>query len=46
MAGTADANGNALWVVELTRDELSEDRPKWDGIPANESGNSPLNNRR
>jgi hypothetical protein len=45
LAGIAEANGNAAWVVELTHDELSGSRPKWEGMPINKMGHSPLNYR-
>jgi hypothetical protein len=41
----AEANGNALWVVELSPDELAGGKPRWDGVPRDEYGHSPLNNR-
>lgn len=41
----AEENGNALWIVKLTADELTGDKPKWVGLPLDEYGHSPLNTR-
>jgi hypothetical protein len=41
----ARANGNALWVVTLSPTELIGNKPKWEGVPPNKGGHSPLNNR-
>lgn len=38
-------SGLALWIVELTPDELKGDQPKWVGIPLDEHGQSPLGGR-
>jgi hypothetical protein len=38
-------SGNALWLVELSPDELRADKPKWEGVPINEYGQSPLAGR-
>ena len=45
LTGIALACGKALWIVELSRDELSGQTPKWEGIPRNKQGQSPLANR-
>jgi len=39
------ANGNALWVVRLGEDEFEGSNPKWEGVPIDEYGHSPLNTR-
>jgi hypothetical protein len=39
------ANGNALWVVTLDPNELRGNKPKWEGVPPNQAGHSPLNYR-
>lgn len=36
---------SALWIVELSADELKGDKPKWVGIPINDNGQSPLAGR-
>jgi len=41
----AQANGNALWVVTIDPDELKGNKPRWEGVPPNESGHSPINYR-
>lgn len=41
----AEALGNALWIVRLNPDELTGTRPKWEGVPRNKSGHSPINYR-
>ena len=41
----AEANGNALWVVRLSPEELAGDKPKWLGIPINKYGHAPINDR-
>jgi hypothetical protein len=41
----AQALGNALWMVKLSPDELTGERPKWEGVPRDESGHSPINYR-
>lgn len=38
-------SGKFLWVVRLNREELSGDRPMWEGVPRDGSGDSPLNTR-
>ncbi len=29
----AELNGRAILLVKLTQDELTGDRPKWEGVP-------------
>jgi hypothetical protein len=41
----AEDHGNALWIVKLNPDELTAERPTWEGVPRNKSGHSPLNCR-
>jgi hypothetical protein len=41
----AQNSGKFLWVVRLKREELTGDKPKWLGVPIDESGHSPLNSR-
>jgi hypothetical protein len=41
----AEELGNELWIVRLNPDELTGDRPKWEGVPLNKSGHSPINYR-
>lgn len=38
-------SGLALWIVELTPEELKGEKPKWIGIPLDEHGQSPLGGR-
>jgi len=45
LTGIALACGKALWIVKLSRDELSGQRPKWEGIPRDRQGWSPLSGR-
>ena len=45
LTGIALSCGKALWVVELSRDELGGQRPKWEGIPRDMQGQSPLSGR-
>jgi len=45
LTGIALTCGKALWIVELSRDELSGQRPKWEGIPRDRQGQSPLSGR-
>jgi hypothetical protein len=45
LSGIAESHGNALWVVQLSHDELAGTKPKWEGIPQNKQGQSPLSNR-
>lgn len=45
LSGIALACGKALWVVELNRAELNGQRPKWEGIPRDRQGQSPLSGR-
>jgi hypothetical protein len=45
LTGIALACGKCLWVVELSRDELGGQRPKWEGIPRDMQGQSPLSDR-
>jgi len=41
----AEANGNAVWVVRLSPEELAGDKPKWLGVAINEYGHAPINDR-
>ena len=41
----AEANGNALWLVRLSPEELTGATPKWLGIAINKYGHSPINDR-
>lgn len=41
----AKANGNAGWVVRLTTEEMAGAKPKWDAVPINDYGHSPINAR-
>jgi hypothetical protein len=45
LSGIAESHGNALWVVQLSQDELAGTKPKWEGVPKNNQGQSPLSNR-
>jgi hypothetical protein len=45
LTGIAMANGNALWIVRLNKNEFEGSEPRWGGEPIDEYGHSPLNTR-
>ena len=41
----AETLGNALWIVRLSPEELTAERPTWEGVSMNKAGHSPINYR-